>query len=276
MKKGVEGSRVYYLGLSKSPTHTSALRLVTSAPVFGSELRGAFKPCMGLRATCVSNAPDFASYRSTYPSFLGLGGVFSLSSVGFERMTAVTTLPVRCLLPASLALYGEKNKLRGLLLVSQAASTGTGYPGINQGVLTEISVTSVAAMFGYSRRYQRAHFLRLSFVRHLRRYLLALGQLEGSLGVIGTIRQFRSYFKALNSPTNQLFRHPLTAQYIADVSLVLPVSPSTSCLKSDLVRVVRDNLREHQVLMDESLLTPQPEGLVLDADSVVADLVSFF
>ncbi len=132
-------------------------------------------------------------------------GVFGLPSVEFDRLATLATLTSRYSFPSSLALYGEKNKLRGVFLVSRLASVGGSCLGTSQEVLTEVSVTSVAAMFGYSRRYQRAHFLRLSFIKHLRRYLLVLGQLEGSLGVIGAIRQFRGYFKVLNSPTNQIF-----------------------------------------------------------------------
>lgn len=136
---------------------------------------------------------------------LSLGEIFGFSGVGSGIIHIPTTAKVPCPASSGLALYGTDNKVRGILLTSQSNSVDGSHRGVSQEVLTEVSVTSVAAMFGYSRRYQRAHFLRLSFIKHLRRYLLALGQLDSSLTVVGAIRQFRGYFKVLNLPTNQIF-----------------------------------------------------------------------
>jgi len=199
--------KVYHLSLAGTPVldvahHFLVIRYPTDSRLFdalGSPQRLSASGSHSIRV-------DALHPRRMAPSvFLGLGGVFGL--FGMDSGVAYAPIAAEVHRPASsgLALYGTDNKVRGVLLASQSGSTGGSCWGTSREVLTEVSVTSVAAMFGYSRRYQRAHFLRLSFIKHLRRYLLALGQLGGSLAVVGAIRQFRSYFRVLNLPTNQVF-----------------------------------------------------------------------
>ena len=85
----------------------------------------------------------------------------------------------------ALMLCSHVTKLRGVLTVwgfnSEKKSTLT--QTSHHLTITEIPASSIAMMFGYSRRYQRASFIRLSFFKHMRRYILALNQLTLDLSV---------------------------------------------------------------------------------------------
>ena len=173
-----------------------------------------------------------------------------------------------------MALYGQKNKIRGIFLVPRSANVHTG--GVSQEVLTEVAATSVAARFGYSRRYQRAHFVRLSFLKHLRRYLLTLGQLRCGLSVMGVIRQFRGYFKALNTPAGQIFQHPLTQGWVVDVAVSLPPGAYVSAQRKDLASRVRESLNEHLVFLDSVTAELTLAERTSRTEAIVVELVNFF
>jgi hypothetical protein len=178
--------------------------------------------------------------------------------------------------PLSLVLYGLKNKVRGIFLASRTALTELApvTPGNAQMTLTELSATSVASMFGYSRRYQRAHFVRLSFVKYLRRYLLVLAQLRVNLGVVGVIRQFRGYFRSLNLPTEQAFLHPLTGKWLTDVSVVLPARRGLRTSRAELTSSIQSLVKDNLLFLDEP--SHAASAVLSGRDAVVMELVGFF
>lgn len=132
-----------------------------------------------------------------------------------------------------------KSKLRGIFSMTKVE---TDSPYLNATTparvsLTEVTATSVAAMFGYARRYQRAGFIRQSLFRHFRRYFLVLGSFTCSLGIFGVLRHFRALFKVLNSPSGQAYRHPLSNAWVSDFGLEL-----RSIARKDILNMNKDAL----------------------------------
>lgn len=178
----------------------------------------------------------------------------------------------------SLTLCSKATKLRGIFTIFELNPEKKARLSVNphHAVLAEIPAASIAAMFGYSRRYQRASFIRISFFKHLRRYLLTLNQLSLDLRVVGILRQFRLLFKTLNAPTNQIFKHPLYGSYLTDFS----------CAPQSLYGLIssREELRSYvNTLVLENSLTPDdniPEFTAAVSDEhnsvVISELTTFF
>lgn len=115
--------------------------------------------------------------------------------------------------PLRFVVSNEGNRLRGIL-VGSSKDVGVNTRGDRPEslVLTEVPASSLAAMFGYTRRYQKTPFIRLSLFKHFRRYFLVLDQLTLNLTLKGVMRQFKVYFKTLNTPLNQIIKNPVTNQ----------------------------------------------------------------
>lgn len=236
---------------------------------------GAFSAYRAFLGQCLPAASaDVCSIKSTQvPCLAGacalISTAVSVISCGFKPLK-----PQRPSL--SLTLWESNNKVGGTFLAAQASphTLVRAGSGLSQEVLTELSATSVASMFGYSRRYQRAHFVRLSFIKYLRRYLLVLAQLRVNLGVVGAMRQFKGYFKTLNAPACQVFRHPLTGRWLSDVALV--VKPGTLRSKAELIPLVENLVYAQQAVLGGVPPSTAVGGHSDEITTVVSDLVNFF
>jgi len=143
-------------------------------------------------------------------------------------------------------------------------------------VLAEIPVASIAAMFGYSRRFQRASFIRVSFFKHLRRYILTLNGLSLDLRVVGVLRQFRLLFKTLNTPTNQMFKHPLHGGYLADIACTPHKMAGQVSSREELRHHIKTTLLENTLVPDDSA-AELTAGVAGDqATALVPELTEFF
>jgi hypothetical protein len=178
----------------------------------------------------------------------------------------------------ALTLCSEATKLRGIFTILEFNPEKKAKLSVtpHHAVLAEVPAASIAAMFGYSRRFQRASFIRVSFFKHLRRYILTLNSLSLDIRVVGVLRQFRLFFKTLNTATNQMFKHPLHGGYLADVA----------CTPHKIAGQVssREELRQHlKVLLTENALVPDDSLAELTAEApseeyttLVSNLTEFF
>lgn len=89
------------------------------------------------------------------------------------------------------------------------------------------------------------------------------------MGVVGVMRQFKGYFRALNLPTNQVYTHPLTGKWVSDVALILPAKQRAPIARTELTCLVQSMMSEHMTALNESA----PDAAI---SAIVPELVNFF
>jgi len=169
--------------------------------------------------------------------------------------------------------------MRGILTVYSHQPNYTGIvKATGSLVLTEVPASSIAAMFGYPRRYQKTPFIRLSLSKHLRRYFLLLDQLVIDLSVKGVFRQFRALFRALNTPLNQLIKNPLSGALIPDFSIQTSQlgqyknpSAAADVIRSKVSTLLQDSLTGGTLPDTKAWLSAEPNLEVL-----LVELTNFF
>jgi hypothetical protein len=86
---------------------------------------------------------------------------------------------------------------------------------------TLVAVTSlmVASILGFSRQYRRAAFIQRCLFKHVRRYLIVMEALSLQLRFRGGVPRLRAYWRSLTTPVMEFFRHPITEELLADVTI---------------------------------------------------------
>jgi hypothetical protein len=276
-----ESTLYFYLSFSASAP-VEGLPVMSKGGFFGETLFFGVKKKYGLGHGCwpllykptkhvpFSLTADTGSYVTTL-FFVSRNQAFSyLEPLSIRAASEKTQL--------ALTLCSKATKLRGIITVFELNPEKKARLRVNphHAVLAEIPAASIAAMFGYSRRYQRASFIRISFFKHLRRYLLTLNQLSLDLRVVGILRQFRLLFKTLNAPANQIFKHPLYDSYLTDFYCVPQSLYGLISSREELRSYVKTLVLENSLTSDENL--PEFTAAVSDEHSgtVISELTTFF
>jgi len=222
----------------------------------------------------LNNLPLNKPYRSA------LEGVAFFFVTNLARSSLAGLVSKRGSKQAGLRFFiiNEENKLRAVLTstFNEDRSKYATDTACNL-VLTEVPAASLAAMFGYSRRYQKTPFVRFSLFKYFRRYFLILDQLTLDMAVRGVMRQFKSYFRTTNIPLNQIIKNPMTNTWIADFSYKIK-NPKTSPYSTE---EVSNSVR---AVLEDSLLSVETTSMNLAPkseewsylDQLTIDLTNFF
>jgi len=112
--------------------------------------------------------------------------------------------------------------------------------GVDAQPLSLFSGGWVARLLGFGRRYRTTKLVEAFLATAVRSYILLYSFLPLSLCVRGPFSNFKFFWRLLNSPSNQVFVHPLTRQLVWDIRNPAAVGLAFKEVQAALVTALAD------------------------------------
>lgn len=129
---------------------------------------------------------------------------------------------------------------RGRQLTAEVALTTLAGRGGVTAPLVAFSGGWTARLLGYPKKFRGARVVEVFTILALRAYLLLYGFWPLSLAVRGALGNFAPLWRLLNSPSGQIFPHPLTGAWVWDVGLPRGVAGAPEHAASRLLELFAD------------------------------------